>query len=122
MAEHVSIFTAPIKFALSYKVPLILYGENPQIEYGGPEKSLSNYNLDRKWMEEFGGLIGLRVSDLIEIHNFSKKELSIYEYPSQEDLNKFPIKSIFLGYFEHGIVSGILKFLKKMVFYHMIKV
>jgi len=98
--EHVSIFTAPIKFALSYKVPLILYGENPQIEYGGPEKSLSNYNLDRKWMEEFGGLIGLRVSDLIEIHNFSKKELSIYEYPSQEDLNKFPIKSIFLGYFE----------------------
>ena len=24
-------------------------------------QSLSNYNLDRKWMEEFGGLIGLSV-------------------------------------------------------------
>ena len=98
--EHVSIFTAPIRFALNYKIPLILYGENPQIEYGGPEKSLSNYELDRKWLEEFGGLIGLRVTDLMEIHNFSKKDLSIYDYPSQEELKQFPIKSIFLGYFE----------------------
>ena len=98
--EHVSIFTAPIRFALSYKIPLILYGENPQIEYGGPKKSLSNYDLNRKWMEEFGGLIGLRVSDLIEIYGFTKKELSIYIYPSAEELNQFKIKSIFLGYFE----------------------
>ena len=49
--EHVSIFTAPIRFALSYKIPLILYGENPQIEYGGPKKSLSNYDLNRKALE-----------------------------------------------------------------------
>ena len=98
--EHVSIFTAPIRFALSYKIPLILYGENPQIEYGGPKKSLSNYTLDRKWMEEFGGLIGLRVSDLIEIYGFTKKQLGIYSYPTSEELEKFKIKSIFLGYFE----------------------
>ena len=48
-------------------------------------------------MEEFGGLIGLRVSDLIEIYGFTKKELSIYIYPSAEELNQFKIKSIFLG-------------------------
>ena len=98
--EHVSIFTAPIRFAINYKIPLILFGENPQIEHGGPEMSLSNYNLDRKWMEEFGGLIGLRVSDLVEGLNFSKKDLNIYNYPSKEELEKFSVKSIFLGYFE----------------------
>ena len=98
--EHVSIFTVPIRFAINYKIPLILFGENPQVEYGGPEISLSNYNLDRKWMEEFGGLIGLRVSDLVEEHNFSKKDLNIYNYPSKEELEKFSVKSIFLGYFE----------------------
>lgn len=98
--EHVSIFTTPIKFALSYKIPLILYGENPQIEYGGPEKSLSNHNLDRKWMEEFGGLIGLRVSDLIDVYKLDKSELNIYTYPSQNELDEFKIKSIFLGFFE----------------------
>lgn len=98
--EHVSIFTTPIKFALKYKIPLILYGENPQIEYGGPDKSLSNYNLDRKWMEEFGGLIGLRVSDLIDIYKFKKTDLNIYTYPDQNELENFQVKSIFLGFFE----------------------
>lgn len=98
--EHVSIFTTPIKFALKYKIPLILYGENPQIEYGGPDKSLSNYNLDRKWMEEFGGLIGLRVSDLIDIYKFKKTDLNSYTYPDQNELKNFQVKSIFLGFFE----------------------
>lgn len=98
--EHVSIFTAPVRFALSYKIPLILWGENPQIEYGGPKKSLNNNILDRAWMEEFGGLIGLRVSDLVENYDFSEKDLNIYIYPTEEELSKFPVKGIFLGYYE----------------------
>lgn len=73
--EHVSIFTTPIKFALYLKIPLILYGENPQIEYGGPKKSLNNSFLDRAWLEEFGGLIGLRVSDISENFGIKKKIL-----------------------------------------------
>jgi len=98
--EHVSIFTAPVRFALSYKIPLILWGENPQIEYGGPKKSLNNNILDRAWMEEFGGLIGLRVSDLVENYDFSEKDLNIYIYPTEEELSKFSVKGIFLGYYE----------------------
>ena len=98
--EHVSIFTVPIQFALKYKIPLILYGESPQMEYGGPDKSLSNYTLDRKWLEEFGGLIGLRVSDMIDVYKFKKSELNIYSYPSQKELDEFQLSSIFLGYFE----------------------
>ena len=98
--EHVSIFTIPIKFALNYKIPLILWGENPQIEYGGPRKSLNNSILDRAWLEEFGGLIGLRVNDFIENYEFKKEELEIYNYPSEEELKTFEIKSIFLGFYE----------------------
>ena len=98
--EHVSIFTIPVKFALAFDVPLILWGENPQIEYGGPEKSLNNSILDQKWMEEFGGLIGFRVSDLIENHNFKKHELEIYNYPDTKILKEKSISGIFLGYYE----------------------
>ena len=98
--EHVSIFTIPIRFALNYKIPLILWGENPQIEYGGPKKSLNNSILDRAWLEEFGGLIGLRVNDFIENYDFKKKDLEIYNYPTDQDLSKFKIKSIFLGFYE----------------------
>ena len=98
--EHVSIFTIPIKIACNFKIPLIIYGENPQMEYGGPTDSLGNFHVDRKWMEEFGGLIGLRVSDLYNHYNFKKKDLEFLEYPSGDDLEKNRIQSIFLGYFE----------------------
>ena len=98
--EHVSIFTAPVKFALAFNIPLILWGENPQQEYGGPENSLNNSILDQKWMEEFGGLIGFRVSDLIENHDFKKHELEIYNYPPKEILKQKSILGIFLGYYE----------------------
>ena len=50
-------------------------------------------------MEEFGGLIGFRVSDLIENHSFKKNELEIYDYP-KEDILKKSILGIFLGYYE----------------------
>lgn len=98
--EHVSIFTAPVKFALAYKIPLILWGENPQIEYGGPKKSLNNNILDQAWMEEFGGLIGFRVSDLIDIYGFKNHEIEIYKYPEKEILKQNSIRGIFLGYYE----------------------
>ncbi len=98
--EHVSIFTAPVKFALAYDISLILWGENPQLEYGGPDDSLNNSILDQKWMEEFGGLIGFRVSDLIENHGFKKHELNIYNYPTEKILKEKSILGIFLGFYE----------------------
>tara|TARA_Y100000590_G_C15747383_1_gene1022676 strand:+ start:566 stop:1681 length:1116 start_codon:yes stop_codon:yes gene_type:complete len=98
--EHVSIFTAPVKFALAFKIPLILWGENPQIEYGGPKKSLNNSILDKRWMEEFGGLMGFRVSDLSNDHKFQESDLEIYKYPNQKDLEENSIKGVFLGFYE----------------------
>ena len=98
--EHVSIFTSPVKFALAFDIPLILWGENPQHEYGGPDDALNNSILDQKWMEEFGGLIGFRVSDLIENHGFKKHELEIYNYPDEKILKTKSIQGIFLGYYE----------------------
>lgn len=98
--EHVSIFTSPVKFALAFDIPLIIWGENPQYEYGGPDDALDNNILDQKWMEEFGGLIGFRVSDLIENYNFKKHELEIYNYPDENILRKKSIQGIFLGYYE----------------------
>ena len=63
--EHVSIFTIPVRAAVAYKIPLILWGENSQNEYGGPAAAQENQTLDRAWLEEFGGLLGLRVSDIV---------------------------------------------------------
>ena len=34
--EHVTIFTMPVRLAVQMGIPLIVWGENSQNEYGGP--------------------------------------------------------------------------------------
>jgi N-acetyl sugar amidotransferase len=97
--EHVGIFTIPVRVATSFKVPLIVWGENSQHEYGGPAASQQSKNLDRAWLEEFGGLLGLRVSDLTAIEGVSDKDLIYYNYPSDKQLAESGVTGIFLGYF-----------------------
>ncbi len=36
--EHVTIFTVPVRIAVQFGVPLIVWGENPQHEYGGCDR------------------------------------------------------------------------------------
>src|SRR2546427_1059804 len=62
--EHVTIFTIPVRIAVQMNIRLIVWGENPQNEYGGPAAATEDNTLTRRWLEEFGGLLGLRVSDL----------------------------------------------------------
>ena len=50
--EHHGLFTVPTQIAVAYKIPLIIWGENPQFEYGGPGLGFS---LDRQWLIEHGG-------------------------------------------------------------------
>ena len=71
--EHVSIFTVPVRMAVNFNVPLIIWGENSQNEYGGPAAAVENNVLDRRWLEEFGGMLGLRVNDLIGQEGITKK-------------------------------------------------
>lgn len=97
--EHVLIFTIPVRMAVAMKVPLIVWGENPQNEYGGPATAQQGEALDRRWLEEFGGLLGLRVSDLVGMEGISRRDLIQYSYPSDADLRSAGVTGIFLGYF-----------------------
>ena len=58
--EHVAMFTIPVRAAVQYNVPLVIWGENSQNEYGGPASAANDNVLNRRWLEEFGGLIGLK--------------------------------------------------------------
>lgn len=96
-SEHVGIFTIPFRVAVSYNIPLIIWGENPQVEYGGPAASKDNYILDRRWLEEFGGLLGLRVEDLVGMGGLTRNDLVPFTYPGRRELDRVGIKSVWLG-------------------------
>jgi len=97
--DHVGIFTVPVHFAVKFNIPLILWGENSQFEYGGPASSTDNKYLNRRWLEEFGGLLGYRVEDMIGVDDIKKKDLYLYEYPSDEEIEKVGVTGVFLGYY-----------------------
>ena len=97
--EHAAMFTIPFNIAVKFKVKIILWGENSQNEYGGPIAATKKKNLDRSWLEEFGGLLGLRVNDIFNHYNIKKHDLSPYLYPATTEIKKLNLKSMFLGYF-----------------------
>jgi N-acetyl sugar amidotransferase len=97
--EHIAIFTVPVRIATQMRVPLLVWGENSQNEYGGPATAQTNNSLDRRWLEEFGGLLGLRVSDLVGLDGIQRRNLIQYTYPTDEQLRSCGTTGIFLGYY-----------------------
>ena len=97
--EHVTIFTIPVRVAVRFNVPLIIWGENSQHEYGGPAVAADDKVLTRRWLEEFGGLLGLRVNDLAGVNGIEKRHLIQYTYPNDDDLSRVAVTGLFLGYF-----------------------
>ncbi|PPR64327.1 MAG: hypothetical protein CFH10_00266 [Alphaproteobacteria bacterium MarineAlpha4_Bin2] len=97
--EHASIFTIPVRISVQHNVPLIVWGENSQDEYGGPASAAKNNVLTRRWLEEFGGLLGLRVTDLIGQEGIEKRHLIQFTYPSDEDLARVGTTGVFLGHY-----------------------
>ncbi len=98
-AEHITIFTIPVRMAIQFKIPLIVWGENPQNENGGPLYKEDNHILDRSWLEEFGGLLGLRSTDITDLMSIDINDLYLYTYPTNEEIKNNKSTGIFLGHF-----------------------
>ena len=92
-AEHITIFSIPVRVAVMMNIPLIIWGENSQHEYGGPTEAQKATELTQDWLNEFGGLNGLRVSDVEEALGPIGE---LYRYPEMG--NDAP-QGVFLGQF-----------------------
>ena len=97
--EHATIFTVPVKMSVSMKVSLLIWGESAENEIGGPIEAQDSSILDRRWLEEFGGLLGLRTNDISDIIQIPKEKLIMYTYPSESELKQNETTGLFLGQF-----------------------
>lgn len=97
--NHIGIFTIPVMFAVKFGIKLIIWGENSQQEYGGPLDAIENNTLNRRWLEEFGGLLGNRIQDMIGVNGLTEKELTPYFYPEDEELERVGVTGLFLGHY-----------------------
>ena len=98
---HMAIFSIPIRLANQFKIPLVIWGENPQLEYGGNKKERLANNLDLEWISRHGVTNSTSLKDWIGQQGLTSSELEAYRLPTKEQLDLFNPRSIFLGsYFE----------------------
>jgi N-acetyl sugar amidotransferase len=94
--EHHLIWSVPARESIARNIPIVLYGECPQNEYGaGPLGTESAHRLTKGWVDEFGGLLGLRLSDVADILDISMAQLEPYRYPGDAER----VHSLFMGSF-----------------------
>ena len=112
--EHIGIFTVPVQVAVAYNIPLIIWGENPQMEYGGPGGGTI---LDREWLEKYGGFWLDRVKPTVMTrYGIDVRDLKPYIYPSDEDLKRVGITGIFLGQYIKYDIYKELEIVEKLGF------
>ncbi|MFY9300372.1 MAG: N-acetyl sugar amidotransferase [Candidatus Nitrosotenuis sp.] len=115
--EHIGIFTVPVQIAVAYKIPLLVWGENPQMEYGGPAVASTKQYLDREWNEKYGGyfLDKIKPQDMVK-YGIELKDLKPYLYPSDEEIRSVGVTGIFLGYYMKWDARSQVEIVKKLGF------
>lgn len=116
--EHLGIFTVPIQIAVAYKIPLLIWGENPQFEYGGPASVSNNPHLDSEWRKKHGGFFLDKLGpEEMTKYGVDMKDLKPYLYPSDEEIKNIGVTGIFLGYYLRWNARKQLDIVKKLGFF-----
>jgi len=95
---HMAIFNIPLKIAILYDIPLIVWGENSAFEYGGTKDEQEGYKLDNDWYKKFGVTHGTTAKDWLS-ESLTEKELTPYFGHDEKELEKKKIIAVFLGYY-----------------------
>ena len=96
--NHVGILTVPIQFACKFKIPLVVYGENPLFEYGGPEFDRDNFVMNKKWRQQHGGMRGLREEDVLG-EGIDFDDIKMLTFPEDHEIEAAKVQAIFYGHF-----------------------
>jgi hypothetical protein len=80
--EHAAIFSTPFNVAAQTGHTLLMYGECPQAEYGGPMGSEQAKQMTARWRSEFGGFLGLRPDDFVGDEGITERDMQDYTVQS----------------------------------------
>ena len=95
---HMALHALPLQYAINFKIPLIIWGENSAYEYGGYDESLKGLTLTHNWLMKYGVTNGTKAEDWID-NELSKEQLYPYIWPSDYKQKEAGVTAIFLGYY-----------------------
>lgn len=95
---HMALYAIPLKIAVNYNIPLVVWGESPHMEYGGTEEDRNRNQLDMEWFKRHGILQDTCAEDWLD-EDLTRKDLEPYFLPGETEFKEKKVKSIFLGYY-----------------------
>lgn len=95
---HMALYVIPLKIAVNYNIPLVVWGESPHMEYGGTEEDRNRNQLDMEWFKRHGILQDTCAEDWLG-EDLTRKDLEPYFLPNEIEFKEKNVKSIFLGYY-----------------------
>jgi len=95
---HMALFNIPLKIAVKFSIPLVIWGENSAFEYGTADEELKGFKLDSKWLKQYGVTHGTTAEDWIA-DDLTRKELTPYFGPTDKELDKAGVRAVFLGHY-----------------------
>lgn len=92
---HMALFNIPLTLAVRYRIPLVVWGENSAVEYGG-ESAQRGHRLDADWLRRYGVMHGTTARDWVS-KDLSAKALTPYFGPTPAELKSAGMRAVFLG-------------------------
>jgi len=92
----------PMQIAVRFKVPLIMYGENGEVEYGGDMKNAFKPTRDYKSDHKKHYFSGIAPEDLVH-YGIDQKNLVSYLSPSHGELDANKTEIHFYGYYKKWV-------------------
>jgi N-acetyl sugar amidotransferase len=96
-STELALFSSVPQLAINYKIPLILWGENPGLQLGDL-KTLGKTGYDGNNLRDMNTLSGGGLDWVLEA-GFELKELIPYRYPTSAEFDKYQVQIVYLGWF-----------------------
>lgn len=96
-STELALFSSVPQLAINYRIPLILWGENPGLQLGDL-KTLGRTGYDGNNLRYMNTLSGGGMDWIIEA-GFRPEELIPYRYPSPEAFDEKGLQIVYLGWF-----------------------
>ncbi len=108
---HAGVFAYPMKVAVAFKIPLVIWGEGGG-EYEGYFKFEEMEETD-EWKFNRRIILGMRAEDLAGFINVDIRDLEPYIYPTTDELRRVGVRSLPLGKFIPWDVKKQVEIIKR---------
>ena len=95
---HMAIFNIPLSIAVRFGIPLVLWGENSAVEYGGEDGSGKGFRMSNEWLLKYGVTMGTTADDWVG-DRLTREELTPFFGPDPDSLESLGVLAVFLGHF-----------------------